>query len=174
MSLNSLKPALLTLSMLAVAACGTPPGPRTHDSSGRAMASSALATTIFMNVCFKTGGSKTGAIRAIKRDKNIVFSEKLDSRLDVSKNLTSAKHKTHSLDVLHMPGACAVSFDNGQPNAKQAAEAAILLLPKIGAKSIGGKRGGGQISLKTSRGTVLIINSTKTGSNGAMLTLFQK
>lgn len=167
MSVTSLKPALFTLSMLALAACSDP-GPRTHDRTGRAVASPAMATTVFMNVCFKTGGRRAGAIRAMRRDKNITLSDHSDNVL------TSASHKTHSINVTLLSGICSVSFDSGESNAKAGSDAAMLLHPKVGAKSIGGKPGGGQISFKTNKGSVVITNAAKVRSVGAMLSLYTR
>jgi len=164
MRIASLKPAIFTLSMLALAACGDP-GPRTHDSKGRAVASPAMATKVFMNVCFKTDGNRAGAVRAIRRDKNFEMAAHSD------KDLTSASYKSHSIDVLIFSGICSVSFDSGESNAKAGTDAAILLLPQIGAKSMGGTPGGGSISFKTRKGLIMITNAAKVKSDGAMLSL---
>ncbi|WP_428539804.1 hypothetical protein [Profundibacter sp.] len=165
MQIATLKPAAFTLSMLALAACGDP-GPRTHDSQGRAVATAAMATTVFMNVCFKTGTNRASVIRAINKDKSIALTG------DSTDTFLSASHKTHSIDMTLLSGICAVSFDNGELSETAASKAAMLLLPKVGAKSIGGSRGGGQINLKTRKGMVVIANGAKVHSNGAILTLF--
>ena len=169
MHIASLKPAVFTLSMLALAACSGY-GPRTHDSKGRAVATPAMATTVFMNVCFKTGANRAGVIRAINRDKNISLSG------DSADSFISAGHKTHSIDVtlLGSSGVCSVSFDNGESGQDAASKAAMLLLPLVGAKSMGGSPGGGQINLKTRKGMVVIANGAKVGQNGAILSLFKR
>ena len=166
MYIASLKPAVFTLSMLALAACSGY-GPRTHDSQGRAVATPAMATTVFMNVCFKTGGNHAGAVRAIRRDKNFEMAAHSD------KDLTSASYKSHSIDVLLFNDICSVSFDSGQSNAQAGTDAAILLLPQIGAKSMGGTRGGGTISFKTRKGLVMITNAAKVHREGTMLSLYK-
>ncbi len=167
MHIASLKPVVFIFSMLALSACSGY-GPRTHDSKGRAVASPAMATKVFMNVCFKTGGNRAGEIRAIRRDKNLEMAAHSD------KDLTSASHKTHSIDVLLFSDICSVSFDSGQSNAQAGTDAAILLLPQIGAKSMGGTRGGGSISFKTRKGLVMITNAAKVHREGAMLSLYKR
>jgi hypothetical protein len=165
MQIASLKPAVFTLSMLALAACGDPV-PRTHDGKGRAMATTAMATTVFMNVCFNTGANRKGELRAINRDKNIVLTSK------PGESFLFASHKTHAIDITIMSDVCSVSFDTGEPSTKAGSDAALLLLPKVGAKSMGGTPGGGQLNLKTRKGTVVIANGEKANSYGAILYLY--
>ncbi|MDV4145068.1 MULTISPECIES: hypothetical protein [Shimia] len=159
------------IACAALAGCmgpsnGTLENPRTTDKDGRAVVSAATASQAFLDACYKTSGSRNGVKAYAKRNGYEITS---DDDL-----FFTARAPSRSISVMRLDtGICAVMFDAGIPNANAGAQAAQILLPKVKAKSIGGKKGGGQISLKTAKGSVIVGNNARLKADGASITLYK-
>jgi len=161
---------LTALGLIAgLSGCFAPPAPITQDKDGRAVVTGAEGANAFLKMCYKSGGKTPAVKRVVKRDANFTSDSKPGAPF------YSAKHKTRSIDVITLgDSGCSVSFKTSKPSAQGAADTAIALIKPVGAKGIGGKKGGGQINLKTVKGMVVVGNAQKISSNSVQVMLFGK
>ena len=159
-------------AIVSLAACGGPSTgtmehPRTTDKQGRTVVSSQDAVNAFVSACYTPGGTRGGAKSFVTRNGYEVSSDDKEFFISACSN--------RALGVMQMEGGiCSVTFDAGIPNVDAGAQAARLLIAKIGTTGIGGKKGGGQINLKTAKGTVVVGNNAQVKGNGASISLFRR
>lgn len=165
----SAKPFAFIGLILMLTACVSTTEPASQDFKTRAPISGKQGVSAFQRFCFNPGVSTTGVRKAIQKNGNFTQTSKPDD------NLYSASHKTVAVDVIVANNrGCLVNFIAPKSAADSAAEAALALIKPVGAKSIGGKKGSGQIALKTTKGTVLVSNVHKTVRKGVQILLLRK
>lgn len=165
----SVKRVILIALIFILPACVTTTSPPESDKKTRAPINGKQSASAFQRFCFNPGVSTTGVRKAIQKNGNFNQTSKPDD------NLYSASHKTVAVDVIVANNrGCLVNFIAPKSAADSAAEAALALIKPVGAKSIGGKQGSGQIALKTAKGTVLVSNIHKTVRNGVQILLLRK
>jgi hypothetical protein len=159
--------ALAALTGCMGSSTGTLENPRTTDKDGRAVVSAATASQAFLDACYKTSGSRNGVKAYAKRSGYEITSD--DDLIFI------ARDPTRSISVSTFnPGICLVIFDAGIPNANAGAQAVQILLPKLKTKGISGKKGGGQINLKTAKGSVVVGNNARIKGEGASISLHKR
>lgn len=165
------KIALIAALPLALAGCqaGQPAKPLTHDKTGRAVVSADQATAYFNKFCYATNNKQSRVRSAVSRDGNMVSET---TKLGDS-TMFSSKHKTLSVDVLYLPSlGCSVNVVTPEESAQGAAKIAVGLMAKYSVTGINGRKNGGMISLKTSKGRVMVSNATKIEKNSVSITLY--
>ncbi|MDG1472720.1 MAG: hypothetical protein P8Q26_14340 [Ascidiaceihabitans sp.] len=163
------KGAVIAVTALLLAGCDTTPaGPRTVDNEGRAVVQAPEAVALFMKACFRPGATQSGMKRAIAADKNITDKGGVEGFI-------LARHSSKAISLVSVSdGNCAVSFDSGAAPETAAKEAIVQVIPQVKPTGFGGKKGGGQVTMKTAKGTVVVTNNQKRKSQGATISLYKR
>lgn len=143
--------------------------PLTHDGTGRAVVSTEQAVAYFTNFCYATSNNRSRVRAAVSRDGNMVSESKKIG--DVSGFFS--KHKTLSVDVISADTlGCGVNVVTAEDSAQGAAKITVAMLAKYSVSGINGRENGGKLSLKTPKGSILIVNRKKTEKNSILITLY--